>query len=326
MARIGYHASHEQFTPRDLLDFAVLAEQAGFAAIMSSDHFRPWSARQGQSGYMWSWVAAALQATSIPVGFITVPGGWRYHPALVAQATATLAQMFPGRLPWVAVGSGEALNECAVGADWPAKDARNARLLAGVEIIRALNAGQEVTQAAPIPTERARLYTRAETPPRLVAGALSVETAEWAGSWADGLITINKPVDELHEMLAAFHRGGGAGKPVLLQIHVSIATDEATAKANAFDQWRSNAITAEQAATLRTPEEFDAATQNVTPEDVEQHVLISADPQQHAAWLAEFSAMGFEEIYVHNVGRNQAEFIDIYGRSVLRDFAAKSGR
>jgi alkanesulfonate monooxygenase SsuD/methylene tetrahydromethanopterin reductase-like flavin-dependent oxidoreductase (luciferase family) len=186
--------------------------------------------------------------------------------------------------------------------------------------------GQEVTEAAPLPTERARLYTRAETPPRLVAGALSKETAAWAGSWADGLITINKPVSELREMLTAFRRGGGGGKPAILQIHVSIAGDAATAKANAFDQWRSNAITAEQAATLRTPEEFDAATQNVTPEDVAQHVLISADPKQHAAWLAEFSAMGFEEIYVHNVGRNQAEFIDIYGQSVLRDFAVESSR
>src|SRR5215217_3612498 len=109
--RFGYHASHEQFAPSDLLALARRAEAAGFDAVMSSDHFQPWSRRQGQSGFSWSWLGAAMQTTKLDFGALCVPGGWRYHPAVVAQAAATLADMFPDRLKWIAAGSGEALNE-----------------------------------------------------------------------------------------------------------------------------------------------------------------------------------------------------------------------
>src|SRR5690606_11912689 len=139
---------------------------------------------------------------------------------------------------------------------------------------------------------RARLYTRAETPPRIVAGVLSAETAEWAGAWADGMITINQPAARLHAILNAFRKRGGEGKPLLLQGHVSIGRDDSTARAHAFDQWRSNAVSAEEAAMLRMPEAFEAATRHVRPEDMDRHVLISADPKRHGAWLAEFVEMG----------------------------------
>ena len=108
MARIGYHASHEQFSPGDLLELVKSAEQAGFVCAMSSDHFHPWSERQGQSGYAWSWLGAALEGTRLPFGVISAPG-WRYNPAVLAQAAATLCQMYPGRF-WMALGSGEAIN------------------------------------------------------------------------------------------------------------------------------------------------------------------------------------------------------------------------
>jgi coenzyme F420-dependent glucose-6-phosphate dehydrogenase len=317
MARIGYHASHEQFTPRDLLGFAKLAEEAGFDAVMSSDHFAPWSHAQGESGFMWAWVGAALQAIRIPVGFITVPCGWRYHPAIVAQASATLCQMFPGRLPWIAVGSGEALNECAVGADWPDKPERNARLLAGVDIMRRLWDGQEVNEAGPIRTENAKLYTRAEEQPRIMAGVLSKETAGWAGRWADGLITVNQSTETLTEIIDAFRGAGGAGKPLFLQVHVAIAEDDAAARAHAFDQWRFNAVSSDAAANLTRPEDFERLSEKVRPGDMDRHVFIASDAAAHAAKLAEYAEMGFSEIYVHNVGRNQREFIGKYGEQVL---------
>ena len=317
MARIGYHASHEQFSPRDLLKFVQEAEKAGFAAAMSSDHLAPWSHSQGESGHMWSWVGAALQATRFPVGFITVPCGWRYHPVIVAQAAATLAEMFPDRVPWIAVGSGEALNECSVAAEWPAKDQRNERLFAGVQIMRRLWRGERVSETWPIPVSDARLYTRANQAPAVIAGVLSAETAEWAGSWADGLITVNQPADHLKGIVDAFRRGGGAGKPTFLQVHVSYAPTEDEARAHAFDQWRANAVSADQAANLRAPEDFETATANVRPGEMDKHVRISADPEQHVAWLMEYAELGFEEIYVHNVGRNQLEFIRMYGSRVL---------
>jgi coenzyme F420-dependent glucose-6-phosphate dehydrogenase len=119
MAIIGYHASHEQFRPGDLLRYVQLAEQAGFGAAMCSDHFHPWSERQGQSGFAWAWLGAALEATSLSFGLVNAPGQ-RYHPAIIAQAAATLADMFPGRF-WIAVGSGQALNEHITGERWPSK-------------------------------------------------------------------------------------------------------------------------------------------------------------------------------------------------------------
>jgi coenzyme F420-dependent glucose-6-phosphate dehydrogenase len=317
MAHIGYHASHEQFTPSELIEYAVAAERAGFASVMSSDHLAPWSERQGQSGFVWTWLGAAMQATTIPFGLITVPIGFRYHPVITAQAAATLAELFPGRFPWMAVGSGQALNEHFTAKRWPSKQERNELLLAGVEMIRELWSGAVVSRKAPIAVDQARLYTRSRQPPRIIAGALSPYTAEWAGSWADGLITVNQPREKLKEIVKAFRNGGGGGKSLYLQAHVSLAATDQEARANAFDQWRSNAITADIAETLRLPEEFEAATEKVRPDDMDQHVRVSSNPATHAEWLLEDLAMGFEQVYVHNVGRNQMEFIDRYGTSVL---------
>src|SRR4051812_39600876 len=143
MARIGYHASHEQFAPSDLLFWTKCAEEAGFDCAMSSDHFHPWSERQGQSAFAWSWLGAAMESTCLPFGIISAPG-YRYHPAVIAQGAATLAKMYPDRL-WLALCSGEAINECITGMAWPEKHERNARLLECVPVIRALFAGEAVT-------------------------------------------------------------------------------------------------------------------------------------------------------------------------------------
>src|SRR3954471_20378122 len=142
MALIGYHCSHEQFPPSELLSLASLAHRVGFRAAMSSDHFNPWSERQGQSGFAWSWLGAAMQATRLPFGVVNAPGQ-RYHPAIIAQAAATLAEMFPGRF-WMALGTGQALNEHITGDRWIPKPERRARLKESVDVIRALFAGEEV--------------------------------------------------------------------------------------------------------------------------------------------------------------------------------------
>ncbi len=166
MTVYGLHASHEQIHPRPLLDAVVRAEQAGFTAAMCSDHFSPWSERQGESGFAWSWLGAALQATSLPFGVVNAPGQ-RYHPAIIAQAIGTLAAMYPGRF-WAALGTGEASNEHITGDRWPRKDVRNARLRECVEVIRALLAGEEVSHDGLVTVDRARLWTRPEQPPALV--------------------------------------------------------------------------------------------------------------------------------------------------------------
>lgn len=315
MVRIGYHASHEQFTPRDLLGWVRLAEAAGFDAVMSSDHFHPWSERQGQSGFAWSWLGAAMEATRLPFGVISAPG-YRYHPAILAQAAATLCQMYPGRF-WLALGSGEAINEHMTGLPWPDKPERNARMRECADVIRALFAGETVTHRGRIDVVEAKLYTRPETPPLLVGAAVTEQTAEWLGGWADGLLTVSAKPDQLRKVIEAFRRGGGEGKPLFLQVGLSWAATEEEALRQAHDQWRANAIGGDVNWTLRTPQDFDMATRFIRPEDMRESVLISTDAERHVGWLAEFAALGFSELHLHHVGTNQAEFIEAFGSRVL---------
>jgi G6PDH family F420-dependent oxidoreductase len=185
MPKVGYHASHEQFAPRELLELVQYAEQARFDVAMCSDHFHPWSHAQGQSGYAWSWLGAAMATTGMPFGVVTSPVG-RYHPAVVAQAAATLAQMFPYRF-WLAAGSGEALNEAITGEPWPDKSQRNQRLQEAVTAMRALWCGEEVSWDGAIEMKKVQLYTLPPEPPLLLAAALTEATARWAANWADGL-------------------------------------------------------------------------------------------------------------------------------------------
>src|SRR5918994_6104454 len=199
MPVIGFHASHEQIHPAILLDAVRVAETVGFTAAMCSDHFSPWSERQGHSGFAWSWLGAALQATDLPFGVVNAPGQ-RYHPAIIAQAVASLSAMYEGRF-WVALGSGENSNEHITGERWPRKEQRNARLLECVEIIRALLAGEEVSHDGLVTVDRAKVWTRPRTMPKLIGAATSVATAGWVGGWADGLITINSDPATLREMI-----------------------------------------------------------------------------------------------------------------------------
>src|SRR5215207_10018496 len=172
MAQVGYHASHEQFAPSELLRYIGSAEQAGFAAGMSSDHFTPWSEKQGQSGFAWSWLGAAMQATDLPFGMVCAPGQ-RYHPAIIAQAAATLAEMFPGRL-WCAFGSGQYMNEHITGTGWINKPDRNARLLECVKVIRALWGGETVSlRGKYITVDEAKLYTRPAQIPLVLGAAIT---------------------------------------------------------------------------------------------------------------------------------------------------------
>lgn len=315
--KIGYHASHEQFPPEELLRWTQAAAEAGFEAVMSADHFHPWSVRQGQSGFAWAWLGAAMQACPLDFGAICVPGGWRYHPAVVAQAAATLARLSDGRLKWIGAGSGEALNERMVGRGWPDKAERNARLEAGVEIIRALWRGETVTRGDPLPVEQARLFCRADAPPAVYAAALTPETAKRVAGWADGLVTTGHAVDDLKAIVEAFRAGGGADKPIVLQMHLSWAEDEGTARQSAWDQWRSNALSPGESETLATPEACDAKAEAVRPDDMDDFVAISADTGRHVAWIEERLELGFDELYLHNVGRNQEAFIERFGRDVL---------
>jgi probable non-F420 flavinoid oxidoreductase len=320
MTAIGFHASHEQVPPSELLAAIQAAEAAGFGAGMSSDHFSPWSERQGESGFAWSWLGAAMGATSLPFGVVNAPGQ-RYHPAIVAQAAATLCEMFPGRL-WVALGTGEFSNEHITGDPWPPKLERNARLRECVDVMRALFAGEVVEHDGLVRVDRARLWTLPSEPPALIGAAVSAETAHWCGGWADGLVTINQPRETLEQVVAAFREGGGEDKPVRLQVHLSWAPTDAEALRIAHDQWRTNVFAPPLCWDLHTVEQFDEAAKHVRPEDVSESVLVASDPRRHVAWLQELAPLGFDQIVLHHVGQDLCPFIDAFGEHVLPELSA----
>ena len=237
MTRYGFHASHEQISPRQLLADVQRAERAGFDMAMCSDHFSPWSERQGHSGYTWSWLGAALATTSLRLGCVSAPGQ-RYHPAVHAQKIATLGQMFPGRF-WVALGSGEASNEHITGDGWPRKEIRTQRLEECVDVIRRMLHGEEVSHDGLVTVDRARLWELPDPVPELVGPAVSVESAARVAAWSDGLVTVNQPVEVLRDIVAAYRGAGGRG-PMALQVHLSWADTDDAALRLAHEQWGGN--------------------------------------------------------------------------------------
>lgn len=315
LLKIGYHASHEQAAPSALLKHVQLAEQAGFQCAMCSDHLFPWNEKQGHSGFAWSWLGAALQATQLSYGVVNAPG-YRYHPVIIAQAAATLAEMYPNRF-WIAVGSGEAINEHITGESWPAKAERNARLRECVDVMRALWAGETVTHRGHVTVVEAKIYSLPESAPMVVGAAITPETAGWMGGWVDALITAGQPREKLQRLIEAFRSGGGEHKPILLQRKISYAPTHEMALHTAHEQWRTNIFKSGALAELRLPAQFEAVAKFVTPEDVAQHVRVSSDLNQHLDWIHEDVELGFDEIYLHNVNTRQTEFINEFGERVL---------
>ena len=312
---VGFHASHELFSPRELIAHVRRAESAGFEAAMCSDHFHPWTPEQGESGYSFAWLGAAMQATSLSLGTICCPFV-RYYPPIVAQAAATLAQMFPERF-WLAVGTGQALNEHITGRDWPPKPERQALLRESADILRALWAGETVTHRGKITVLDAKLYSRPDQPPLLFGAAITPETARWVGSWADGLLTVNTGADQLRKVVDAFREGGGAGKPMFLQAMVGYDPDERTAWERAWKNWPIAVLDQGEAQNLPTPERMAAATAGASVDDIKGKLRVSADLQQHVEWLQADIDLGFDRIFLYTISGNPERFIDAFGEQVL---------
>ena len=323
MTKIGYAAMLEQFHPTDLLDWCAAAETAGFTAgFMVSEHFQPWTPAQGQSAFAWAFMGALGTRTSLPFGSAVTCPGFRYHPVVIAHAAATLGAMFPDRF-WLGLGAGEALNEHVIGGQWPEIGVRSSMLFEAIEIINKLFTGQVVRHRGEFFTvESARLYTR---PPREVpiyvatAGPLN---AKRTGRLADGMITVGAADEKIDMLWGKFAEGANeSGKdasrmPKLLQIHVSWARSDEDAMNNAMREWPNGGMPFPKQ-DIRNPEDFAAMAKLVRPEDFQNRVLITSDLGKHVESIQHYVDMGFDEIHVHNVGRNQAEFIDVFGREVL---------
>jgi G6PDH family F420-dependent oxidoreductase len=323
MAKIGYAASLEQFHPNDLLDWCEQAEHAGFTAgFMVSEHFHPWTPHQGQSAFAWTFMGALGLRTSLPFGTGVTCPSFRYHPAVVAHAAATLGAMFPGRF-WLGLGAGEALNEHILGGEWPEIGTRSAMLFEAIDIISKLFTGEVVRHRGQhFKLESARLYTRPEQPVPIYVATAGPLNAKRTGRLADGMITVGAADAKLQELWNNFDVGAReAGKdptkaPKILQLHLSWARTEDEATENAMVEWPNGGM-AFPKQDIRNPEDFAAMAKLVRPEHFTNRMLISADLGRHVENIQHYVDLGFDEVHIHNVGRDQAEFIKVFGAEVL---------
>ena len=312
---IGYAAMLERFHPSEALALASHAETQGFTGVMAADHFQPWTAAQGQASAAFNVLSAMGQLTTHDLGTATTPG-YRSHPAQTAQSSATLAAMYPGR-HWLGIGSGEALNEHVVGQYWPEAPERISRMFEAIEVIAKLFTGKEVKHDGRyFKLESTRLWTMPAVAPEILVATSGPVTAKRAGRVADGLITEGAPLDKLESLIARFDEGGGRGKPKVLRLHLSWAETAEQALANALAEWPIAGMRFGKS-DIRSPFELEQLARLVRPADFEDRMLISADPDAHRANIQRHLDLGFDRVYLHNAGRNQREWLDVFGASVL---------
>jgi G6PDH family F420-dependent oxidoreductase len=316
----------EQFAPMEAVELSAFAEQHGFSGVMAADHFQPWVPAQGQSSFVWNVLTAVGERTRGDLGPGVTTPTFRWHPAMVAQASATLAAMYPGR-HWLGLGSGEALNEHIIGGYWPEAPERINRMFEAIEIISKLFsaslAGKDVKYAGQFyKLESTRLWTMPEVAPEILVATSGPVTARRAGKFADGLITVGAPLEKISGLFAKFDDGAReSGKdplamPKVLQLHLSWAPTHEEALRNALVEWPNGGMKFPKG-DIRSPFELEQMARLVRPEDFEGRLVISEDPDVHRAYIQQFVDLGFDRIYLHNVGRNQREWIETFGRDVL---------
>jgi coenzyme F420-dependent glucose-6-phosphate dehydrogenase len=313
--QIGYALSSEEHAPRALVDYAVRAEEAGFAFAAISDHFHPWTSQQGQSPFVWTVIGAIAQATErLTLGTTVTCPLIRMHPALVAHAAATAAAMMPGRF-FLGLGAGENLNEHVTGERWPGPGQRLEMLEEAVEVIQKLWKGEVTThRGTHFTVDEARIYTLPDELPPIHLAAGAPQAAELAGRCGDGLITTSPD----SEVVKRFMSAGGRGKPRYGGLTVCWAKTDDEARTIAHRWWPQTALRGDLAWEVKTPELFEAATTHVRPEDVADEVVCSADPAVHRAKIEEYVKAGFDHVYVHQIGPDQEGFFAMYERDVLQ--------
>jgi coenzyme F420-dependent glucose-6-phosphate dehydrogenase len=323
---IGYAAMLEQFAPAEVVGLTAYAEEHGFSGCMAADHFQPWVPAQGQASFVWNVLTAVGERTRGDMGpGVTCPS-FRFHPAIVAQAAATLEAMYPGR-SWLGVGAGEALNEHVIAGYWPEAGERSLRMFEAVELIKKLFdasiAGKELKHEGRFfKMETTRLWTMPEQAPPILVATAGPINAKKTGKFADGIITVGAPLEKIGGLFDKFAEGAcEAGKdpeamPKILQLHLSWAPTDEAALTNAITEWPNGGMKFPKA-DIRSPHDFAAMAQLVRAEDFAGRMVISADPDEHRAYIQRFVDLGFDRVYLHNVGRNQREWIEVFGRDVL---------
>jgi coenzyme F420-dependent glucose-6-phosphate dehydrogenase len=319
---LGYALSSEEFGPEELVEQARMAEAAGFAYALISDHFHPWVGAQGQSPNVWPVLGAIAGATAaLRVGTGVTCPIIRQHPAVVAHAAATVARLMPGRF-FLGAGTGENLNEHVVGAGWPPPGVRLDMLEEAIEICRALWEGDEVVyRGAHFDIEHARLYTTPGEAIPVVVAAGKAEAAMLAGRVGDGLVTTSPD----GELVSAYRKSGGVG-PTYGQMTVCWNEDEAEARRIAHETWPNAALPGDLSQELERPAHFEQAAKLVREEDVAELVVCGPDPEPYRETIAAYAEAGLDHVYIHQVGPDQAGFLRFAERELLGSPATTSAR
>ncbi len=324
--QIGYKASAEQFGPRELLEYAVRAEEVGLDSVMISDHFLPWRHEGGHAPFSLSWMAAVGERTKrVLLGTSVLTPTFRYNPAVVAQAFATMGLLYPGRV-MLGVGTGEALNEIAVsGMKWPDFKERLARLREAVTLIRKLWAGESVNFDGEFyHTVEAKIYDRPEVAVPIYVAAGGPVAARYAGRTADGLIcTSGKGMDLYTDsLLPAMHDGAQqAGREEsaidrMLEVKLSYDRDPARALENTRF-WAPLSLTAEQKHTVSTAVEMERLCDELPIEQVARRWIVASEPGEAVEQIRPYVDAGFGHLVIHGPGHDQERFLTQFAGDVL---------
>jgi G6PDH family F420-dependent oxidoreductase len=311
---IGYKLCSEEHGAADLVRFARRAEEVGFDFAMISDHYHPWTDAEGQSPFVWTVLGAIAQATRhLRVGTGVTCPTIRIHPAILAQAAATTAALMPGRFLF-GVGAGENLNEHILGHRWPPPEIRREMLEEAVGVIRLLwQGGTRSHRGRYYTVENARIYTLPETPPPILVAASGPRAGELAGRIGDGLVGTGPEA----EVLEAFERGGGGGKPRFGELAVCWAPDERQAIRTARERWPIAGLHGPLTSELPLPDHFEQAARMVREEDIAEAVVCGPDAERHVASIRKYAEGGYDHVWVHQIGPDQEGFFRFYEREVL---------
>lgn len=318
--RLGYFLSCEEYTPTQLIEQAVLAEEAGFECLWISDHFHPWNDEQGQSPFVWSVIGALSQVTTLPVTTAVTCPTVRINPVVIAQAAATSAVMLKGRFT-LGVGTGEALNEHVLGDVWPTVDVRLEMLEEAITLMRELWKGDFVNHGGRHYTaDTARIYTLPDVPPPVFVSGFGPKATELAARIGDGYITTSPD----RELLDRFREDSG-GKPTQGGVKVAWAPTEQEGAEIAHRIWANAGLPGELAQVLPSPRHFEQASSLVTVEQVRESVSCGSDISQHVEALGEYVDAGFDDVYVANMGPHYADMIRVFGAEVLPALRERAG-
>jgi len=332
--RLGYKASAEQFDPRTLLKFAILAEQTGFESVFVSDHFQPWKHTDGHAPSALAWLGALGASTQrIVMGTSVLTPTFRYHPSMIAQVFGTLGAMFPGRVI-LGVGTGESLNEVpATGMQWPEFKERFARLREAVTLIRRLWAEQHVTSDGQYyQTKDATIYDRPDQPVPIYVAAAGALVARYAGRNADGFICTSGKGTALYAETLLPGVAEGLEKSTapdrvydrMIEMKVSFDTDHQRAMEDTR-HWAALALTPEEKVSVEDPREMERLAAALPVERAASRWIVSNDPEEHVEKIRPYIELGFRHLVFHAPGPDQERFLRLYSAQVLPKLRQRFG-